>query len=91
MDKTIFVFYTAADDPPVEKWKIPKYPSGWEFIGQGSTAPIGGKKLKYRREMQWMGPSSSKTKMIELLDNLFMSLKENGNIKYYKIRQSYLP
>lgn len=36
MDKTIFVFYTAADDPPVEKWKIPKYPSSWKFIGRYS-------------------------------------------------------
>jgi hypothetical protein len=91
-EKTLFVFYTL--DPSSKGWEYNKLPKGWWWVGAGSTSPVGTKSqplLKYEREEQFSGPAETKHATIEYLDNIFAKLKEQGVVKIYKIRQSYLP
>jgi hypothetical protein len=87
MDKTLFVFYTASKN---SSWRY-NLPVGWSVVGSGSTSAINGKKLKYEREEQFQGPANNQKSTIQYLDTFFNVLKNNGEIKYFKIRQSYLP
>jgi hypothetical protein len=91
-EKTLFVFYTL--DPSSKGWEYNKLPKGWWWVGGGSTSPVVTKpqnKLKYEREEQFSGPAETKQAMIEYLDGVFAKLKQEGAVKIYKIRQSYLP
>jgi hypothetical protein len=89
-EKTIFVFYTL--DPSSKGWEYKKLPKGWWWVGAGSTSPVGAThKLKYEREEQFSGPEQTKQATIDYLDGVFAKLKQQGIVKIYKIRQSYLP
>lgn len=91
-EKTIFVFYTLKNNG---KWKYPKLPKGWQWIGSGKTAPIKGtikdNKLKYENEEQFCGPLKTHSETKDLLNKIFTKLKKDKIIKIYKIRNSYLP
>jgi hypothetical protein len=91
-EKTLFVFYTL--DYSSKGWEYNKLPKGWWWVGAGGTSPVGTAsqhKLKYEREEQFSGPAETKQDTIQYLDNVFSKLKEQGIVKIYKIRQSYLP
>jgi hypothetical protein len=89
-EQTLFVFYTL--EKSSDGWEYNKLPKGWWWVGAGSTSPVTSKvKLKYEREEQFSGPKETKDGAIKYLDGVFSTLKKNGIIKIYKIRQSYLP
>jgi hypothetical protein len=89
--KVVFVFYTFKDNSKSYSWTYSTLPKGWEWVGSGSTAPIGDKKNKYEFEEQFGGPKITQDKLIKYLDTIFKKLKKNGIIKIYKLRKSYLP
>lgn len=91
-EKTLFVFYSL--DPSSKGWEYPRLPKGWRWVGAGSTSPVPTKpkdRLKYEHEEQFNGPEETKQATIKYLDGVFSKLKEEGLVKIYKIRQSYLP
>lgn len=91
-EKVIFAFYTFNDEYDGDKkWEYPKMPSGWRWSGAGSTSPIGGKLLEYRREESFMGPEKMRDAALHKLEKVFKDLKEKGVITKYKFRFSFSP
>lgn len=84
----LFVFYTLSMP---QNWTYTKMPAGWEWIGGGSTSPLGRKKLAYEREEQFVGTTENKQKMKEYLVKYFDGLKRKKVVSRYKIRNTYLP
>ncbi len=87
----IFVFYTVNENNDKTNWTYGKFPDGWGWTGAGSTSPVGGELLEYRREEQFNGPIEYRKQMRGYLDGCFAGLKKRGIIKKYKIRNSYKP
>lgn len=88
-EKTIFVFYTLKNSG---NWNYFDLPEGWRWVGSGSTTAINELPItKYQREEQFNGPKITQKKTREYLNKVFQKLKNDGMIKIYKIRNSYLP
>lgn len=88
-EKTIFVFYTLKNSG---NWNYPDLPEGWRWVGSGSTTAINKQQLKkYQSEEQFNGDIKTQKKTREYLDKVFKKLKNDGIVKIYKIRNSYLP
>jgi GH24 family phage-related lysozyme (muramidase) len=89
-EKVIFVFYTFAQGG---SWTYNKLPSGWWWVGSGSTVPTvpGNASEKYKREEQFQGPAVTQEKTMLYLDKVFTKLKKDGVISMFKLRKSYLP
>lgn len=89
-EKVIFVFYTFAQGG---SWNYKKLPSGWWWVGGGSTEPVNatGKSEKYQREEQFQGPAVTQDQTMLYLDKVFTKLKKDGVISMFKLRKSYLP
>ena len=79
----VFVFYAT----PTKDWTYKNnFPKGWTWTGSGATP-----NKNYPREEQFNGPRETQGYMIEILDDFFKDLKNNGVIARYKIRKSYKP
>jgi hypothetical protein len=89
-EKVIFVFYTFAQGG---SWTYNKLPTGWWWVGGGSTGPVNasGTSGKYEREEQFQGPAKTQDKTMLYLDKVFTKLKKDGVISMFKLRKSYLP
>jgi hypothetical protein len=88
-ESTFFVFYTYVDGVKNPSWDYDDFPSDWKWVGSGTTSPVGGAKLKYQFEEQFVGSSNYKKLMKNILKMKFDSLVESGIIKIFKIRDSY--
>jgi hypothetical protein len=89
-EKVIFVFYTFAQGG---SWTYNKLPTGWWWVGGGSTVPVNasGTSGKYEREEQFQGPAKTQDKTMLYLDKVFTKLKQDGVISKFKLRKSFLP
>jgi hypothetical protein len=88
-EAVLFVFYTLLKS---SSWTYGTFPKGWSWTGSGSTSSIKNtSKLKYEREEQFNGTKHNQDKMQVYLKKYFDKLKQNGIVKFYKIRKSYKP
>lgn len=98
-NKNLFVFYTLEKENA--SWSYPKLPSGWNWIGSGTVAPISKRKSRsksrsrsrsrqvYQVEEQFSGPRQNIDKTKEILARVFSKLKKNKLVKVFKIQESY--
>jgi len=86
MQRTIFAFY----NPNGIDWKYEDMPSGWWWVGCGSTSPVGEFTPKYyTREEQFSGPESNFDEMMQYLKVKFDGLLENGSVKRFHLNETY--
>jgi len=87
---TVHVYYTAADEEETKhlkvfKWPKKGWPKDWEFVGSGTTTPIGEPVGFYAFEKQYTGPTKSKKQAIQYLRNTFNTMKKEGYIKRFRV------
>jgi len=99
-EKVVFVFYTFANagSLPYSSWTYNKLPTGWWWVGAGSTASLPKdtttavkRAILYKREEQFKGPENTQAQTMQYLNTVFTKLKKDGVIARFQLRRSYLP
>ena len=82
-----FVHYTPTD----QDWKYDKLPTGWWWVGGGSTHSLDSnvKGSKYTREEQFSGPKANSNEIDILLKKKFDSLLNEKKILNFKITKTF--
>ena len=86
-NETRFVHYT----PNEQEWKYDKLPTGWWWVGGGSTYSLDSnvKSPKYTREEQFSGPQTNSNEIDKFLKKKFDNLLDEKKILNFKITKTF--